>query len=368
MSSTQTSAPALKEIFNRERLRHIADETSAVYPAFAHKRFMTLATAGLDELSVMQRMARVSESLHATLPADFATALDILKALAPRLNSGFVSMCLPQYVATYGREHFELSMQALKYFTCFGSSEFAIRHFLLQDLERSLALMGDWAFDSNEHVRRLASEGSRPRLPWSFRLPQMQAEPWRAWPILQALNDDPSLYVRKSVANHLNDISKDHPDTLLDQLETWPLHQPRTAWIARHALRTLIKAGDRRALAVLGAGEPAQVKLTALGVTPETVPLGHSMTLAFTLTSTSAHAQRLVVDYAIDYVKASGKTASKVFKLKTFDLPAGASVVLSRAQQMRELTTRKHYFGHHAVHVLVNGERLGTTGFDLVPA
>ncbi len=368
MSSTQTSAPALKEIFNRDRLRHIAEETAAVYPAFAHTRFLALATAGLDDLSVMQRMARVSECLHATLPADFATALGVLKDLAPRLNSGFVSMCLPHYVALYGREHFELSMEALKYFTCFGSSEFAIRHFLLQDFERSLALMNDWAFSDNEHVRRLASEGSRPRLPWSFRLPHMQAEPWRAWPILQALNDDPSLYVRKSVANHLNDISKDHADTLLDQLETWPLHQPRTAWIVRHALRTLIKAGDRRALALLGAGEPAQVTMTALGVTPHTVPLGHSMTLAFTLTSTSAHAQRLVVDYAIDYVKASGKTASKVFKLKTFDLPAGASVVLSRAQQMRELTTRKHYFGHHAVHVLVNGERLGSTGFDLVPA
>jgi 3-methyladenine DNA glycosylase AlkC len=367
MSATDTSAPALKEIFNRERLRHIAEQTQAVYPAFASKRFLALASEGLDALSVMQRMARVSESLHATLPADFPAALAILQDLAPRLNSGFVCLCLPQFVASYGGDHFDLSMQALKYFTCFGSSEFAIRHFLLADLERTLPYLHEWASDDNEHIRRLASEGSRPRLPWSFRLARLQADPLLAWPILETLKADPSLYVRKSVANHLNDISKDHPDLLLTQLENWSQANPRTAWIIRHALRSLIKQGNRRALALLGAGEPAQVDLTALAVTPEQLPLGQTMTLSFTLKSTSAAAQRLVVDYAIDYVKASGKSASKVFKLKTLDLAPGAMVVLSRSQQIRELTTRKHYYGHHAVHVLVNGERLGTTGFDLIP-
>ncbi len=367
MSSADTAAPALKEIFNRQRLQHIADETLAVYPAFAHKRFLKLASAGLDELSLMQRLARVSESLHATLPEDFPTALSILQDLAPRLNSGFVTLCLPHYVANYGLEHFDLSMQALKYFTCFGSAEFAIRHFLVLDFERALAQMTEWAHDDNEHVRRLASEGSRPRLPWSFRLLRMQAEPMLAWPILDALKADPSLYVRKSVANHLNDISKDHPVLLLEQLERWALDDPRTQWITRHALRSLIKKGDRRALALLGAGEPAQVELLTLQVTPDVLQLGQTMTLSFNLKSTSDKPQRLVVDYAIDYVKASGKSAHKVFKLKTLDLAPGALVVLARSQQIRELTTRKHYYGWHAVHVLVNGERLGSCGFELTP-
>ncbi|MEN0106197.1 MAG: DNA alkylation repair protein [Pseudomonas sp.] len=367
MSTTDSKNPALKEIFNRERLRHIAEETQAVYPAFARQRFLKLASAGLDELSIMQRLARVSESLHATLPVDFPAALAILYDLAPRLNSAFVTLCLPHYVATYGREQAELSLQALRYFTCFGSAEFAIRQFLLQDLHGTLAYMREWAHDDNEHIRRLASEGCRPRLPWSFRLAALQAEPMLAWPILEALKADPSLYVRRSVANHLNDISKDHPDLLLEQLERWSSADPRTAWIIRHALRSLIKQGNRRALALVGAGEPAQVQLNALQVTPQTLQLGHSMTLAFTLKSTSTATQRLVVDYAIDYVKASGSTATKVFKLKTLDLPAGAQVVLSRSQAIRELTTRKHYYGHHAVHVLVNGERLATTGFDLLP-
>ncbi|MGY4531960.1 3-methyladenine DNA glycosylase AlkC [Pseudomonas sp. TE3786] len=366
-TNSTSSAPALKEIFNRERLRHIAQETQAVYPAFAGKRFLALASDGLDELSVMQRMARVSESLQATLPADFASALAIVQQLAPRLNSGFFSMCLPHFVASYGQAHFELAMSALKYFTCFGSAEFAIRHFLQAQPERTLALMTSWAEDDNEHVRRLASEGCRPRLPWSFRLAQMQANPQLAWPILERLKADPSLYVRKSVANHLNDISKDHPEWLLNQLERWALDDPRTAWITRHALRSLIKQGDRRALALLGAGEPAQVQLRELQVTPGKLRLGQSMTLSFTLHSTRDTPQRLVVDYAIDYVKASGKSARKVFKLKTLDLTPGAMLVLARSQQLRQLTTRKLYYGQHAVHVLVNGECLASTGFDLQP-
>lgn len=129
MSSTDTAAPALKEIFNAERLQHIADEMSAVYPAFKSKTFLKHAQDGLAELSVMQRMARVSESLHAVLPLDYEDSLEVLFELAPRLNSGFVSMCLPHYVASYGAHAFDPSMDALKYFTTFGSSEFAIRYF-----------------------------------------------------------------------------------------------------------------------------------------------------------------------------------------------------------------------------------------------
>jgi len=143
MSSNDTAAPALKEIFNAERLQHIADEMSAVYPAFKARTFLKHAQDGLAELSVMQRMARVSESLHAVLPLDYEDSLEVLFELAPRLNSGFVSMCLPHYVASYGAHAFDTSMDALKYFTTFGSSEFAIRYFLRSDLERSLERMHD---------------------------------------------------------------------------------------------------------------------------------------------------------------------------------------------------------------------------------
>jgi 3-methyladenine DNA glycosylase AlkC len=259
---TDQQSPALKEIFNTERLQHIASEMTAVYPPFEARRFLKLAQSGLADLSVMQRMARVSECLHAVLPLDYEASLQVLRALAPRLNSGFVSMCLPHYVASYGGHAFDQSMDALKYFTAFGSSEFAIRHFLRSDLERSLKLMHDWSLDDNEHVRRLASEGCRPRLPWSFRLEPIQADPTLAANILDNLKADTSPYVRKSVANHLNDITKDHPDWVLDRIEGWSLDNRHTAWIAKHALRSLIKQGNQRALAIIGAsGKPEERSL-----------------------------------------------------------------------------------------------------------
>ena len=367
MTNTNQPAPALKEIFNADRLKHIATEMTAVYPAFNAKAFLKLANDGLGELSIMQRMARVSECLHTVLPLNYEESLEVLRALAPRLNSGFVSISLPHYVATYGGHAFEQSMEALKYFTSFGSSEFAIRYFLRSDIERSLAIMHEWSLDENEHVRRLASEGSRPRLPWSFRLEQIQADPTLAAVILDNLKADNSLYVRKSVANHLNDITKDHPEWVLDLIEGWSLDNKHTAWIAKHALRSLIKQGNQRALAIIGAGGKPEVEIIDVKVQPAVIRLGEKITLSFAVKSTVQDSQRLVIDYAIDYVKANGSTSAKVFKLKALTLPGKATETIARSQQIKELTTRKHYVGKHAVHVLVNGERLASTSFEILP-
>ncbi len=366
MSSTDTAAPALKEIFNAERLQHIADEMSAVYPAFKARTFLKHAQDGLAELSVMQRMARVSESLHAVLPLDYEDSLHVLRELAPRLNSGFVSMCLPHYVASYGAHAFDTSMDALKYFTTFGSSEFAIRYFLRSDLERSLERMHEWTREENHHVRRLASEGSRPRLPWSFRLEAVQADPRLAAGILDRLKADESLYVRKSVANHLNDVTKVHPEWVLDTIEGWSLENKHTAWIAKHALRSLIKQGDVRALTVIGAGAKAEVELLDVRVEPAVVRLGEAITLSFTVKSTAAQEQRLVIDYAIEYVKANGGVSRKVFKLKTLGLAGFGTGVVRRNQVIKDFTTRKHFAGRHGVQVMVNGEVLGSAAFEVL--
>jgi 3-methyladenine DNA glycosylase AlkC len=219
--------------------------------------------------------------------------------------------------------------------------------------------------DPNEHVRRLASEGSRPRLPWSFRLETLTVDPSPALPILNNLKADDSLYVRKSVANHLNDITKDNPEWVLNLIESWSLEDTRTAWIARHALRSLIKKGDRRALTIMGAGAKAQVRVEALSMTPQAVSLGDRVSLSFRLLSTSNEDQRLIIDYAIHYVKKSSGTSAKVFKLKTLALGAGQSVTVTREQQIRNFTTRVHYAGKHELDILINGECLAKTWFDL---
>lgn len=363
---SEQSAPALKEIFNHARLRDIAAQTAAVYPGFDAARFLAATAAGLDDLSLMARLRRVSVCLHDGLPADFPQALAILRRLAPRLNNRFVTLVLPEYVAMYGLEDYDLSMAALRFFTPFGSSEFAVRPFLRADLDRGLALMERWSRDDDEHVRRLASEGCRPRLPWSFRLEALLDDPSPVTAILDNLRADTSLYVRKSVANHLNDITKDHPEWVMDLLEGWPLHDPSTAWIARHALRTLIKRGDRRALGLIGAGETAQVSVEDVRITPAEIRLGETLRLAFRLRSTSALPQRLVIDYAIHYVKKSGGTSVKVFKLKILTLAGLATVDITRSQIIRNFTTRMHYAGKHAVEVFINGECRARGAFTIV--
>jgi 3-methyladenine DNA glycosylase AlkC len=358
-------APALKEIFNPARFRHIATELSALHPKFDAKKFLALALAGLADLTLMQRLRRMTESLHATLPADFRKALALLRKLAPRINKGFVTLVLPDFVGLYGLDDFPASLDALKFFTPFGSSEFAIREFLRRDPARTLAILETWSRDADEHVRRLASEGSRPRLPWSFKLHALIADPTLAWPILETLRADPSLYVRKSVANHLNDISKDHPTWLLDRLEAWPRDNPATLWIIKRALRTLIKKGDRRALAIIGAGAEPEVVIHDLTVRPQKLKLGDRLTLSFRLESQSPKPQCLVIDYLIHYVKKSGATSAKVFKLKELTLAPRESVTLTRSQEIRDFTTRLHHPGRHAIEIAINGTRLATDSFDL---
>lgn len=362
----ETQNPALKEIFNRARISHVGEQLKAVSAGFDVPRFVSLATQDLDGLSIMQRLRQISESLRQVLPPDFREAAGLLREAAPRLDHAFAAMSFSEFMALYGLDDPEASLPALADLTRHGSSEFAIRPFLKQDLAGTLAVMTTWAADPNEHVRRLASEGCRPRLPWSFRLEALVADPSPAAPILEALKADPSPYVRKSVANHLNDIAKDHPEWVLDRLSGWDLENPHTAWIARHALRTLVKAGDRRALAILGAGEPARAEVRDLAVTPQAVKLGQSITLSFVIASTADRPQKLLVDYAIHYVKKSGAASRKVFKLKTLVLPAGDVERLGRRQEIRDFSTRVHYPGRHEVEVLVNGQTLGRTWFDIL--
>lgn len=364
MADKTVEARLLKDALGLLHLQQLAEELQKVAPSFDRQTFLT-GFRDLDQLSLMARVRRTAERLHATLGGTFAANVQALRELTPRLGHGFVTFIPPEYVALYGGDDFETSMDALKFFTRFGTSEFAIRHFLQRDLPRTLKVMEAWAHDEDEHVRRLASEGCRPRLPWSFQIKPLTLDPSPLGPILDALKDDPSLYVRRSVANSLNDITKDNPAWALGRIETWPLGDPRTAWIAKHALRSLIKKGDARALTVIGAGQAPRVTLSALQVSPPAIRLGQTIELAFTLTSTTDDAQRLVVDYAIHYVKKSGGASAKVFKLKTLALGSRGTEHIRKRQLIADFTTRAHYPGSHVVEILINGQIHGRASFDL---
>ena len=360
------SATSLKHMFNADRFTHIAKAACSINSAFDGARFFQLTTTSLDERSIMQRLRQTAVSLETCLPGHFTQQLETLYALAPKINHGFVSMILPEFVALYGQDHFTESMDALKYFTQFGSSEFAVRHFLLKDMGRTLTTMQQWAEDENDHVRRLASEGCRPRLPWSFQIKALMEDPTPVAPILQALKSDPALYVRKSVANHLNDITKDHPEWVISLFSTWPEDSPHSQWIIRHALRSLIKQGDQKALNLIGVAGKPDIDIIRFDVSPNLIALGDVITLQVGIQSRSDNTQKLVIDYAIHYVKQNGKISRKVFKFRTTELAALERLDLSSRQTIKDFTTRKHYTGKHIVELIINGEMVAQQAFSLI--
>jgi 3-methyladenine DNA glycosylase AlkC len=360
-----SDAPALKEWFDEARYRWFAGVLRELSPHFRETVFLDHTLPGLAESSLLQRLRRTTEAIHASLPDDYRASLALLRELAPRIQHNFVTLVLPDFVGLYGQGDFDTSMEALAFFTRFGSAEFAIREFLKRDLARTLAVMELWSRDENEHVRRLASEGCRPRLPWSFRLEKLIADPSPVAPILENLRADPSLYVRKSVANHLNDITKNHPDWTLATLRRWTTQHPHTAWIAKRALRTLIKAGHPGALALFGVKATTAVRIENLRLSAKKIRLGERLAFSFDLVSSSPRTQRVIADYAIHYVKKSGSHNRKVFKLAELDLAPRGRVSLARSQHFKNFTTRVHHAGEHRLELLVNGRTCAETSFHL---
>jgi 3-methyladenine DNA glycosylase AlkC len=357
---------SLKTMFDPARYRALAAELSTLSPAFDSAAFLNHTLTGLASRELMDRMRRTSTGVALALPLPYREQLAVLRALAPRIGHNFIGIFLSDFVAQYGLDPADApaSLDALQFFTRFGSAEFAIRPFILRDPTATLALLQSWTTSDNEHVRRLASEGSRPRLPWGARLQALVAAPSPTLPILTALRADPSLYVRKSVANHLNDIAKDHPDVVLDLVSTWDRSDTRTAWIIRHALRTLIKRGQPRALALLGAGTAPKLS-ASFSASPKRIQLGDTVTFTATLTSVSTRPQSLLIDYVVHYARASGKASEKVFKWTQLDLAPGSTVTLTKRQTIRDFSTRRHHPGRHRIELQINGRRLAETTFTL---
>jgi len=355
----------LKEMFNREFYRYFAGVFADSDKNFNATAFISDVTANLDELSLNGRLRNTAIVLQQHLPKEFKKAVDVLYKAAPALRRGYTALVLPDFIALYGKEDFHLSMEALRDFTTLGSSEFAIRVFLKMDLDKTLKVMEDWAEHKDPHVRRLASEGSRPRLPWSFKLEEIIKTPSLTTSILEKLKTDEALYVRKSVANHLNDISKDNTAYMLQLLKSWDNTHPHTSWIIKHASRTLIKKGDQESLSMFNFEQDVRVHVGSFKLNAHHVKLGEELQFSFELSSLKDAPQKLVVDYAIHYVKASGEQSKKVFKLKEIMLLSGQVLQVSKKQLFKDLTTRKHYAGKHIVEIIVNGKELGRKEFDL---
>ncbi len=350
----------LKNRYSRRYIDTLADALADVQPGFDRAGFRRrVLGAGWPALELKQRMRRIAECLHAAVAGEYPQQIEVLKRAAPRFG-GFEGMFFPDFVEVYGLDAFDASADALAHFTRFSSSEFAVRPFLVRYGDRMLAVMRGWADHADEHVRRLASEGCRPRLPWGIRLAQFVADPAPLLPILERLKDDPSDYVRRSVANNLNDIAKDHPEFVLDVARRWLGTSAATDRLVRHACRTMARRGDQRALALFGHHDAVDVEVSALTLTRRRLVIGEDLGLRFVVRAAAAAPLR--IEYAIDFVKADGRLSRKVFKVGERRAEAGAAIACSRRHAFRDLTTRRHHPGTHRLAIIVNGvERAATT-------
>jgi 3-methyladenine DNA glycosylase AlkC len=365
----------LKNSFGPEVARRIGRMIAAVHPGFAEDVFLADALDGFDALELTPRARHIAAALARHLPSDFEEAAAVLSAsLGPLVESDELTgmdsfLYLPHvfYVADNGLDHFESSM-ALQYeLTQRFTAEFSIRAFIERHPERTLAMLRQWATDPSPHVRRLVSEGTRPRLPWAPRLRDFQRDPTPVLSLLDLLKDDPALYVRRSVANNLNDIGKDHPDLLVETCRRWSIDgTPEREWLIRHALRSAIKRGDAGALGLMGAGDVTGLVVTGSAVDPLQTTIGESVTMMVAVANEGTETRGVMLDLRVHFVKADGRTSPKVFKGASFELAPGATREVRKRISLKQHTTRTHQPGAHAVEAVLNGTTVPIGAFDLV--
>ena len=364
-------AEPLKYLLNDTVPPRIAAMVRRAWRSFDTQAFLRQIEPGYESLELMARGQRIAQALQAHLPQDVPRALRVLvDSMDPPMGldaagepdagdrpySAFLYLPHSMYIGTHGLPHFEAAMAAQHALTQRFTAEFCIRPYLLHRQGDTLARLRDWAQDDNAHVRRLVSEGTRPRLPWAPRLPAFQANPQLALPLLGALKDDQSSYVRRSVANHLGDIAKDHPDLAVGTARTWlqGAPAPREA-LVRHGLRFIIKRGDAGALDALGVGHAVALDVRAARVLPARARIGDKVRIEAELHNPTPQPQRVLADLKVHYVKDHGGAAPKVFKLQTLDIPPGATVAVGKTLSLQQMTTRTHYPGAHQVELMLNG-------------
>lgn len=374
-------AEAFKHWIGPELVRTMAKHLRRVHKPFASAHFVRLACDGLADMELKARVVHVSAALAATLPKAFASAVAVLeRSLAPTNGdedlselvtsaagmAGWAVWPMTEFVARHGQKHPERALRALHAFTQRHTAEFAIRPFLIEHRELTMATLCEWLHDRSPHVRRLVSEGSRPRLPWGIQLKHLVADPAPTLPLLEQLQDDDSDYVRRSVANHLNDIAKDHPACVAAWLERFLPDATKTRRaLLRHASRTLIKRADARVLKAWGLAASLQGK-AAFRIEPACAAVGGEVALSVTLQSSAKQPQQLMLDYVVHHVKKGGATSKKTWKGWQLVLAPGEQRELTKRHSLRAVTTRRDYPGRHAVDLVANGKVVATASFELL--
>ncbi len=358
----------LKNRFNRAFYQQIADEISKHQPTFNTVLFLERIYDGKhEERELKDRMHHCATVLNDVLSGSYADKVAILRQVAPLVKDGLTGLVFPDFVEFFGQDEadFDVSIAALEDVTKYSSSEFAVRPFIKKYRDRMMAQMTLWATDKDYHVRRLACEGCRPRLPWAMALPHFQKDPSMVLPILEQLKNDETDYVRRSVANNLNDISKDHPELVLEIAERWYGDNKNTDWIVKHACRTLLKAGNKRAMRLFGFGDSSAIIVQNLRVKHSVLELGGNQMFSFELSHKMAQAAKIRLEFGVYYMKKNGTHSRKVFKISENVYEPHQVFSFEKKMHFRDLTTRKHHAGEHRIAIIVNGVEKETVTFEL---
>lgn len=349
-----------KNIYNQQEITKLGNEIEKIYPFFQKQEFInSLINDAWENKELKERLRSISLSLGGFLPDDYIEALGILKQVQDKFN-GLFHLIFPDFVEVYGLEHYQESIQALKFFTPGCSSEFAVRPFLVKYPEL-IESFKEWSQDKNEHVRRLASEGCRPRLPWGIALNSYKKDPTPILEILELLKNDESEYVRKSVANNLNDISKDNPKIVKEVFQKWYGNSKKTNWIVKHGARGLLKAGDSDILQLFGYHSKG-IELSNLEV-DKSVNLGEYLNFSFQINSQKPLG-KLRLEYKLGLLRQKGKVNYKVFKISEREVK-DKNLNINKSHHFKEVTTRKYYSGIQTLTIVVNGKEFDTKEFKL---
>lgn len=361
-------ANALKDSVDASVVGELARRFAAVDPSFDAATFTERAAVQLDGLELKARVDLIATELWRALgDRDPADGLSVVVAVArdELPVEGWAAWPLAAVVELFGPSRPTAALDAMEHVTQRMSCEFAVRPFLRDHYDDTYARLLTFTEHPDERVRRLPSEGTRPRLPWAMKVQRLLDDPLPGVALLHRLRHDPSETVRRSVSNHLNDVSRAHPELVVDTLSDW-MDEPETdRRMVTHALRTLVKNGHPGALAVLGMTTDASVSVERFEVSPAVVEMDTHLVLAAELVSTAAQPQRLVVDFVIHHVTASGATSPKVFKWANIDLAPGDGCTLSKRRLIRQASTRTYRAGTHRVELQVAGRILASTSFDV---
>jgi 3-methyladenine DNA glycosylase AlkC len=363
-------AEPLKNMYNVAFFEALCPQLKRCIPQFDCQQFiLRVFNNAWPDLELKQRVRHIAQALHVFMPADFPSASRMLMDLARTLRESnaqeqsFATIFIPDYIEVYGLDHPDTSLVAIEEITKLVSGEFAIRPFLLLHPEKTFKKMLRWSKDPDANVRRLASEGCRPRLPWAMGIPALKKDPTAILSILENLKEDPSEYVRRSVANNLNDIGKDHPQLVLDVAKKWQGKNDRTDWIIKHGCRSLLKKGDRVALTMHGFNPNSKSAISSFSLPDKKVRIGDALSFSFDFLNREKRPASFRLEYAIDYRTSTGKISRKIFKISENIFTPGKAVNIQRKQSFKNFTTRKHYKGKHAITILANGKKLAAKEF-----